>query len=229
MTGDVPKPMARIGRRPFLEILLQQLHRHRFERVILAVGYRRAVIREHFGEEFFGLKLLYSPEGSPLGTGGAVRNAVEWVESDAALVMNGDSYIDANLGACVAYHRASLADVSLVVAPIDGRDDCGAIHVETDGVLRGFAEKQGSTAAPYLSAGIYVMSPRILYDIPIGVQVSLETEMFPRWLAEGRSMRAFISPGPCVDIGTPERYRSAQSDLAAVEMQTEYGHSQNLL
>jgi NDP-sugar pyrophosphorylase family protein len=229
ITGNAPKPMARIGRRPFLEILLRQLRRNRFERVILAVGYGQEVIRSHFGKEFLGLKLLYSPEGSPLGTGGAVRNAAECVEADAALVMNGDSYIDADLGAFMAYHRASRADVSLIVAPIDGRADCGAVHVAKDGALAGFTEKQGSSAAPYLNAGVYVISRRILYDIPAGVQVSLETELFPRWLAEGRSMRAFIWPGRCMDIGTPERFRSAQLSLAAVERQTGLDQSQNLL
>ena len=95
--GDAPKGMAAVAGRPFLELLLRQLRRHGFERVILAVGYQRDMIYSHFGESAFGLRLAYSVESSPLGTGGAVRNAADLVESESVLIMNGDSYTDADL------------------------------------------------------------------------------------------------------------------------------------
>jgi NDP-sugar pyrophosphorylase family protein len=143
--------------------------------------------------------------------------------------MNGDSYIDADLTAFVAWHRESQADVSVIVAPRDAREDCGAVHVAEDARVLGFAEKQSSSAAPYLNAGVYVISRRTLYSVPVGIKVSLETELFPQWLAEGRSVRAFICPGTCLDIGTPERYRSAQESLAKVEVETESHQPEGLL
>lgn len=220
IAGDRPKAMVRIVERPFLELLFKQLRRNGFERAILAVGYQQNMIRAHFGEQACGLQLVYSPESSPLGTGGALRNATDRVESDVALVMNGDSYTDADLTAFVAYHRESQADVSLVVAPARGRDDCGNVHVMPDGSVTRFEEKQGSFAARYLNAGIYVLSPRMLYDIPPAVKVSLEEELFCRWLAEGRSVKAYLYSGICFDIGTPERYRNAQERLAKAEGET---------
>lgn len=229
VTGNAPKPMAKIGQRPFLELLLRQLHRNGFKRAILAVGYQQAAIRAEFGDQAFGMKVVYSPEDSPMGTGGALRCAADFVQSDVALVMNGDSYMDADLRAFVAWHRESRADVSVIVAPRDGRGDCGAVHVAEDARVMGFVEKQGSSAAPYLNAGVYIVSRRILYNIPNGVKVSLETELFSQWLAEGRSVRAFISSGRCLDIGTPERYRSAQESLAKVEVETESHQSEGLL
>ena len=100
--GDAPKGMASVAGRPFLELLLRQLRRHGFERAILAVGYRKDVIQSHFGERAFGLHLAYSVESSPLGTGGALRNAADLIESDSVLIMNGDSYTDADLSEFVA-------------------------------------------------------------------------------------------------------------------------------
>ena len=127
VTGDGPKSMARIGGRPFLELLLRQLQRHGFRRVVLAVGYREDVIRSHFGDQAFGMRLAYSSESSPLGTGGALRKAAGLVESDCAFAMNGDSYTEANLSDVVSDYRSSKADASLVVVPADGRGDCGSV------------------------------------------------------------------------------------------------------
>ena len=124
---------------------------------------------------------------------------------------------DVDLGRFVAEHRASNADVSVVVVPADRRDDVGSVRVDACGRLARFDEKQGSTGAPYVNAGIYMMSRAILNGIAPGVPVSVEREIFPRWLAEGRDIRAFVHPGACVDIGTPERYQVAQDVLANVE------------
>lgn len=209
--------MAGIGGRPFLELLLKQLQRNGFERVILAVGYQRDVIREHFGERAFGLEVAYSAESSPLGTGGALRKAAGLVTSEDVLIMNGDSYTDTNLRQFVADYLASGAEASVVVVPVDARGDCGSVEVDPNGRLAGFLEKQGDANARYANAGIYMASLQILHDIPDG-QVSLERELFPRWLGEGRDIRAFVWPGTCVDIGTPERYWSAQELLGSAEM-----------
>ena len=217
VAGDVPKSMAGVAGRPFLEVLLRQLRRHGFERVILAVGYQREAIQSHFGERAFALDVAYSTEATPLGTGGAIRNAAGLVGSEAALIMNGDSYTDVDLGRFVAEHRSWNADVSVVVVRADRRDDAGSVRVDGSGRLARFDEKQGSTGAPYANAGIYMMSQSMLNDIALGVPVSLEREIFPRWLAEGKDIRAFIHTGDCVDIGTPERYRVAQDILANVE------------
>ena len=216
VTANAPKSMAGIGGRPFLELLLRQLGRSGFERVILAVGYQSDAIREYFGARAFGLDVAYSTEAAPLGTGGAVRNAAGLVASQYVLIMNGDSYTDTDLREFVAGHLGSGADASVLVVPIDDRGDCGTVEIAPDGRLTRFMEKQGGAGAGHLNAGIYMASRQILCDIPPG-QVSLEREVFPRWLGEGRDIRAFVWPGTCVDIGTPERYWSAQELLGNVE------------
>ena len=217
--GSAPKAMASIGGRPFLELLLRQLRRYGFRRVVLAVGFRQEMIRTHFGERAFGLELAYSPEASPLGTGGALRNAADHVESDIALIMNGDSYTDADLSGFVADHREAKADISLVVTSPDGRGDCGSVYVNRKGYVERFAEKQSLTVAPYVNAGIYIMPQRLLHSIPAGLPVSLEQDLFPHWLQEGYHLKACVCSGMCVDIGTPDRYHRARDILANVEME----------
>ncbi len=215
--GNAPKGMAVVAGRPFLELLLRQLSRHGFERAILAVGYQKDVIHSHFGERAFGLDLTYSVEASPLGTGGALRNAADLVRSENVLIMNGDSHTDVDLQAFVGNHGEAKADASVVLVPADGRGDGGSVRVDDSGRLVRFDEKQGCADSPYLNAGIYILSRKILYEIPSGVSVSLEQELFPRWLAERKDIRAFVHQGKCVDIGTPERYQVAQGILATVE------------
>lgn len=217
ITGNAPKPLACIGERPFLEILLLQLRRHGFDEVILAVGYQSDLIRAHFGDRAHGLKIHYSIEDSPLGTGGALRNALGLMHSKAALIMNGDSYTDVDLRLFFTEHKVARTDVSILVVPADGRTDCGLVSVDSERKVLGFKEKQSALGKQYVNAGIYLASSQILSEIPAGTKVSLESEMFPRWLHEGKNLRAFQHVGPCVDIGTPERYQSAQVALAKAE------------
>jgi NDP-sugar pyrophosphorylase family protein len=215
--GDAPKTMARVSGRPFLELLLCQLRRYGFRRVILAVGYKREVIQTYFGRQAFGLDLEYSVESSPLGTGGALQNAAALVESDAAFVMNGDSYTDVDVESFVDDFRESNADASLVVVSVAGRNDCGSVLVDPTGKVERFLEKKNPAGSPYANAGLYLVSRRLLGDIQPDTQVSLEEDLFPRWLDEHNDIRAFVHRGECVDIGTPERFLCAQTILADVE------------
>ena len=217
ITGDAPKGMAHVAGRPFLELLLQQLKRHAFTRVIMAVGYKSDYIRSHFGENIPALELIYSPELQPLGTGGAIRNAAHMVNSDSVLIMNGDSYTDVNLAALVDDYVESAVDASLVVVNAGERTDCGFVALDEGRMLTAFNEKLASSAARFVNAGVYVLSSSTLSDIPSGREVSLEKEMIPNWLTRGKKIKGFIHSGTCVDIGTPDRYHTAQSLLAAVE------------
>ncbi len=219
MIGELPKPMAQIAGRPFLELLLRQLKRHGFLRVILSVGYKQEVIREHFGEKAFGLELVYSIETSPLGTGGALREAAHLVGTETALVMNGDSYTDADLSRLVREHAGNNADVTVVVIP-ETRSDAGSVVLDRDGKVKAFAEKRHVPESRYLSAGIYMLSKNLIAGVPQGSKISLEEQLFPQWLANGKSIEGFVYEGQCLDIGTPERYMKAQHALEKVESET---------
>ena len=216
LIGSVPKGMAEVAGRPFLEVLLQQLRRYGFERVILAVGYQKEVIQQYFGKRALGLELEYSPESFPLGTGGAIRNAADLVETDSVLIMNGDSYTDADLGQFVAVHREAQADASVILVPADGRGDCGSVRIDGNDKVVSFEEKKDRLEASdtwYVNAGIYMVSRPMIDEIPPGIEISLERELLPRWLLQGKCIQGFICMSGCLDIGTPERYRSARDIL----------------
>jgi NDP-sugar pyrophosphorylase family protein len=217
--GDVPKPMAQIAGRPFLELLLRQLKRHGFSRVILSVGYKQEVIREHFGEKAFGLELVYSIETSPLGTGGALREAAHHISTETLLVMNGDSYTDVDLSRLVREHAGNSAGVTVVVIP-ESRIDAGSVVLDSHGRIKAFAEKRHVPESRYLSAGIYMFGKKLIAGVPQGSKISLEEQLFPQWLADGKSIEGFVHEGECLDIGTPDRYMKAQHALEKVEMAT---------
>jgi len=216
---ETPKPMAPIGGRPFLELLLRQLKRHGFRRVILGVGYKQEVIQENFGNSACGLELVYSIETSPLGTGGAMREAARYVTTETTLVMNGDSYTGADLSRLVRAHNDTSADATVVVIP-ETRSDAGSVVLSLDGKIKAFAEKRVVPESRYLSAGIYMLDTSMVAAIPHAAKISLEEQLFPQWLADGKNIRGFVFEGACVDIGTPERYQKAQHVLEKVELES---------
>lgn len=222
ITGNAPKPMALIAGRPFLELLLLQLARSSIRRVILAAGYRKEAIMSHFGDRYGGVNLIYSVESSPLGTGGALRNAADVLDSDVALVMNGDSYIDADFHQLVKEHYENEADVTVLLTRDESRNDCGSVLFDGNGRIYKFQEKISTKKPSYVNAGVYLISRSLLFGIPYGNPVSIERELFPRWLREKKLVWAALSSSACVDIGTPERYLLAQTALAHAEDPNSY-------
>jgi NDP-sugar pyrophosphorylase family protein len=216
--GGAPKSLANVSGRPFLELLLRQLERHEFQRVILATGYAAGAIQSCLGATFGRIELAYSNEPSPLGTGGALRYAASQVQSADCLVMNGDSYTDVDLAKFIASHRDANADVSIVLVPADERTDSGSVNIDNSGNVLQFMEKQGCSSGLLLNAGIYALSRRVLFGIQTGLQVSLERELFPMWIEQDLKVKAFLHAGKCVDIGTPDRYQGAQAVLADAEL-----------
>ena len=226
VTGDTPKTMVSVCGRPFMELLLVQLKRNGFSRVILSTGFRSDVIRNHFGEKAFGLDLLYSLEPSPLGTGGALRHSWSLITTDSILVMNGDSHTDLDLRDFMLTHARRESDLTVAVVP-ETRTDAGSVLVDDNGRVTAFAEKHPLLGSRFKSAGIYMISSNLAESIPPAVHISLEERLLPRWIREGRIIKAFIHPGKCMDIGTPARYWGAQQALAGVELEASLAQSED--
>jgi NDP-sugar pyrophosphorylase family protein len=209
--------MAPINGRPFLELLLKQLRRYGFRRVILSVGYKHDVIRSHFGESALGLELIYSIESSPLGTGGALRQAADHITRENLVALNGDSYTDCNIAALVDRHNQVAADATLVVAP-ETRDDGGSVLVGDGDIVTAFVEKRSVAGRAFISAGVYALRKDLALTIAPAIKISIEESLFPQWLAEGKKISAFRAATSCIDIGTPDRYRQAQDLLRNIEI-----------
>lgn len=213
---DLPKALAPVGGRPFLERVIEALTAARVARIVLCIGVGGEAIRRHFSGGAFSAEIVFSEESTPLGTGGALGLARAQLHSDPVLVLNGDSWVagldlEAFFRSYAADQRQRGAAGALVVVPRDERTDAGTIALETDGRIRGFAEKQETPGADYQSAGIYLLGRTLLEMIPAAPS-SLERDWMPRWLAAG--IHGYVHHGPLVDIGTPERLARAQERWA---------------
>lgn len=177
---DVPKPMALVNGRPFLEYLLAAIRTSGVRRVILCVGYKAGVIEEYFRDgRAFGLCVRYSREKTLRGTAGALRQARRLIRSDPFIVMNGDSFCKVDLSRVYAEHRCRKAAVTLVAARVRDCSRFGRIFCDAAHRVTGFHEKVSSSGAGYVNAGIYVLNKNILDRIPAKGVSSLENDILP--------------------------------------------------
>ncbi len=207
----LPKPMAPVVGRPFLEILLTQLRRSGCTRVLLSVGHQHTVIQDHFGASFHGMPIDYVIESSPLGTGGAIRLALAEAREESVLVLNGDTFLDADYAAMLRFHEAEGAAVTLAVVHCADVSRYGSVIIEGQRVV-GFQEK-GNSGPGYISAGTYVLARNLAWPHGLAEKFSIETDFFVPEVARLRPA-AFKVNGFFLDIGIPEDYDRTQTELA---------------
>lgn len=209
-TGDIPKPMAPIAGRPFLEYCLRYLELQGVTSAVLAVGYRREVIRAFAGERFGGMRISYSAEDSPLGTGGALRKALGACSEEDVVVVNGDTFFAAELPAMFRAHREGGWDILLALKPMEQCGRYGAVELRGGRVVR-FLEKQ-PPGRGIINGGVYI-ARRDLFDFAdFPEKFSFERDFLERYTGEKR-MGGYLCEGAFIDIGIPEDYRRAQEML----------------
>lgn len=207
---DLPKPMAPVAGRPFLEILLSSLARQGVDHVVLSVGHRASQVVDHFGAAYDGMEIDYAVEDAPLGTGGAVRLALSRCRGEPVLVLNGDTFLELDLAALRACWRDDRAPV-VVAREVDDTARFGRMRIE-DGQVVAFAEK-GAAGPGTINGGVYLVPRDLLDAFEPGRPFSIENDFFAPQ-AGRRTIRAFVARGLFVDIGVPDDYARAQSLLA---------------
>jgi D-glycero-alpha-D-manno-heptose 1-phosphate guanylyltransferase len=212
VVADVPKPMAPVAGRPFLEILLTSLARKGFKRVVLSLGFMAETVVGHFGATYAGMELVYTIEDTPLGTGGAIRAALAHCHGEQVCVLNGDTYLDLEAAALLALWDARREPI-IVARSVADTARYGRLHV-SEGRVRRFAEK-GEAGPGLINAGCYVLPRDILDGFPLGRPFSFETEFLAQAVG-ARDVSVFVSEGHFIDIGIPEDYARAQTELAGV-------------
>lgn len=214
--ADVPKPMAPVGGRPFLEWLLDYWIAQGIERFVLSVGYRAQRIADHFGSVWHGARVACAVETEPLGTGGGLLHALENVHGEDLLVLNGDTFFAVGLQAFLSTHRDAAADCSLSLFRSTNTSRYLGVRLgEGCEVLSLDATPSGETAL--VNGGVYLFRRAALNDVPWprGRRMSLETELLPGALRDGWRMIGRESEGPFVDIGLPEDYARAAAVISA--------------
>lgn len=207
--NDVPKPMAPINNIPFLEVLLATLESKGFSRIVLSVGYMADAITEYFGSCYNGMKIDYAIENEPLGTGGAVKLAMQYISSEYVFIFNGDTFVDIEVESLELLWKKVESPI-IVGKSIDDTSRYGRLLIEND-ILKGFTEK-GVSGEGVINAGCYVLSSDILNRFPLGINFSLEQDFIVKYI-ENLNFHIFLTKGLFIDIGIPEDYRRAQTEL----------------
>ena len=211
--GDMPKAMALVNGRPFIDWLLLLLARHGVGRAVLATGHLGDPLRDHVSRNAYGLEVAVSREPAALGTGGAVRLAGEQTSTSPLLVLNGDSYCRFD----VARMAALRARATLWLVRMARSHSFGSVKLSTDGSITSFDEKSGGSRI--ISAGVYLLERDVFEQLPNDRTLSLEHDVFPQLVGNG--LFGVVGSGPFVDIGTPESLAKAGqligADLDALE------------
>ena len=209
VAADRPKVLAEVQGRPFLVYLLDQLESFGIREVVLCTGYLGGQVRARFGEAYGPLRLLYSQESSPLGTGGALRLALPLIQSDPVLVMNGDSFYDTDLNAFFTWHEERGAMATMLLVEVEDMRHYGRVDLGGDSLIVGFVEKDGQEGRGWVNSGIYLVSRFGLETLQVGEPFSLERDVFPSWI--GKEFYGYRGEGYFLDMGTPEGYALAES------------------
>ena len=215
VVADRPKPMAEIFGRPFLEWMLLALKLQGIKRVVLSVGHMAEYIQSFFGEgESLGIELVYALDPFPLGTGGALRNALRYLKTNTFVALNGDSYSSFNLNEMDVFHRQHNASCTICLTHVVDKNRYGSIELDSSDAVTLFQEKNSLDQSPGLiNAGIYIFERSFIEKIPAGIEISLEKDFFPEMI--GRGLFAYKQEeGIFIDIGTPASYEAAGSILS---------------
>ena len=218
VVSDRPKPMADIAGKPFLHYLVKMLSESGVKHLIFALGYMGEQIEAYFksGEDY-GLSISYSYEDSPLGTGGAIRNALSKVSEENVLVLNADTYFHTDYENLLSQQLKTQAMMTIASRKIEDISRYGAILKDETGRILRWNEKMSSNQAEAprpgeINGGIYVMQKSLIEKIP-GGKKSLENDCIPMWLKDGVYLQALPSDGYFMDIGIPEDYAQFRKDI----------------
>ena len=210
VVNDVPKPMAPISGRPFLEILLSSLAQKGFSRVVLSLGFKAEMISSYFGSRFSGLDLVYVTEDAPLGTGGATRLAATACTQDNVFVFNGDTFLDLEVEFLERQWQKNRNPIVVSKKVLD-TTRYGQLVVD-DVRITSFAEKK-APGPGLINAGCYVLGAGALTRFPLYQPFSIETDYFVPEVSRA-TVEAFVTEGMFIDIGIPDDYSLAQTLLA---------------
>lgn len=215
---DLPKPMAPVAGRPFLEHLLDYWIAEGIGRFVLSVGYKAETIVTHFGEQYGGARIDYALETTPLGTGGGLLLAARQLADDASpfLVVNGDTFFAVRLEELAQAHRAQAADWTFALFKTSEQGRYLGLAQNADGTISSLLPVEGQTER-LANGGVYLVSPSALARFAPHQKnaqpASLEGDLFPALLANGGRLGGLACTGTFIDIGIPEDYRRAATIL----------------
>ncbi len=207
VVSDLPKPMAPIGDKPFLEYILKYLQNNGISRAILSVGYKWETIKEYFGDKFENIELIYSVEDEPLGTGGAIKKAMTQAKNNQVYIINGDTFFNVDLQSLELQNDSKLI---LSLKQMNEFDRYGCVESDDNNFVTAFTEK-GYKKSGNINGGIYLASIDIFDNYDLNEKFSFEEFMQDNFQKLKASVKVFDNY--FIDIGIPEDYEKAQSEI----------------
>ncbi|MDR6880874.1 nucleotidyltransferase family protein [Bacillus sp. 3255] len=208
---DVPKPMAPVGGKPFLRYIIERLEMQGVRSVVLAVGYKHEIISSYFGHRCGEIRIAYSVEEEPLGTGGALKKAMDQISGEQVLLLNGDTMFQVDIRQLVQYHQDRAADLTLSLKPMKRFDRYGTVIVSSDYRVYSFQEKRMCESG-LINGGVYVARTDLWDPFKLSGKFSFE-QFLENPGVQKLNMYGFPSEGYFIDIGIPEDYERAKSEL----------------
>ena len=212
---EVPKSMAMINDKPFLEYQLNYLEYWGINHVILSVGYKAELIKNHFQNKYKSISIEYVEEKEPLGTGGAIKLAMSKVNSLTVFVLNGDTLFDVSLKRLFDFGRIKDASVCIALRFVPESGRYGSIKIDSDARITGFVEKADVYREEFINGGIYCINTRYFKNKELPEKLSIEKDFFEKYY-ESDLMYGFKSYSFFMDIGTPEDYKKAQNEFKSL-------------
>lgn len=216
VVSEVPKPMAPINGRPFLEIQIKYWISQGINNFILSVGYKNEIIVNHFGSKFEGAKINYTIENIPLGTGGAILKAIaENNITEPFLLLNGDTYFDVSVKHLHEFHSKKGSNFTFSVFKSDNTSRYLGLNIDSNMKVVSSDLIKDLVGTKYVNGGVYIINPKIFDNIEFepNKQISLESEVIPRLIFNNISFYACEFDTKFIDIGIPEDYFNAQTFL----------------
>lgn len=211
---DLPKCMAPVANRPFLDYLIQYLEREGITRMIFSLGYRHEMITNHLHNRFPATQKVYSIEDTPLGTGGGILHAILSAKTETVIIMNGDTFFNIDLRALIAFHTEKNADITIALKPMTSFSRYGSVAVNADMRIDAFLEKK-HVEEGLINGGIYAVRKEWLLSLALPQKCSFEKDVLEVQVQQGKIF-GFISDTYFIDIGIPEDYKKAQAEVPNV-------------
>ena len=227
LTHDTPKPMLPIAGLPVTEHQLIAAKRAGIKTIVLATSYLSEVFTPYFGDgSKWGLDLRYAVEKTPLGTGGAIKNAATALNLTAGsdepiVIFNGDVLSSHDLGKQIQEHVNHQADVTLHLTHVDDARAYGCVPVDENGRVTAFLEKMENPITNTINAGSYVFHPSIIETIAANSVVSVERDVFPALVAAGKKIYGYVEDAYWLDIGTPRALLAGSKHLVGGEFKVD--------
>ncbi len=213
LTETIPKPLLPLMDRPSLDHVLDHLARHGVHEVVLSSSYLEETFHSFIEERHGDPRITWITEKRPLGTGGAIVNALECLDDEPFLALNGDILTDLDLTSMLAFHLERGASATIALHHVEDARPFGLVPTEPDGRVVEFREKPAELVPGDINAGTYVLEPDALAGWRRGESISIERQVFPALIQSGKPVYGFLSDAYWLDLGTPEKYLQAHFDI----------------